>query len=84
MEQTMALRYLPTMDMIADSLIEIEIPCMRAVRNPARTYSGIRTYWGQKELQEDILYLLTEQEATFQRIPTPMSPRTNVLAKQII
>ena len=55
MEQAMTLRYLPTMDMIADALIEMEIPCMRAVRKPARTYSGIRTYWGQKELQEDIL-----------------------------
>lgn len=65
MEQAMTLRYLPTMDMIADALIEMAIPCMRAVRKPARTYSGIRTYWGQKELQENILYLLTEQEANF-------------------
>lgn len=65
MEPQKALRYLPTMDMLADALGQLGIACARTVHAPSKTYAGIRTYWGQRELQSDLLYLLTEAETDF-------------------
>ena len=65
MDETSVLRYLPTMDMIADALHEAGILCDRSVTDPSKTYAGIRTYWGQQALRSDLLYLLTEDANNF-------------------
>ena len=65
MEQTTVLRYLPTMDMIADALNQMGICCQHAAWDQTKTYAGVRTYCGQKELREDLLYILSGREAGF-------------------
>lgn len=65
MEQVQPLRCLPTMEMVADALLQAGISCVSAVRNKKKAYRGVRLYSGQKELQQDLIYLLTRPEVDF-------------------
>ena len=65
MEETGSLRCLPTMEMVADALLQAGVACRSTVRNRKKTYHGVRLYNGRQELREDILYLLSGHEADF-------------------
>ena len=65
MEHAQSLRCLPTMDMVADALIQGGISCHSMVRDRTKAYRGVRLYSGQKELRLDLLYLLTRKEEDF-------------------
>ena len=65
MEQMQSLRCLPTMEMVADALLEAEISCRSFVRNKQKAYRGIRMYSGQKELRLDLIYLLPQPDMDF-------------------
>lgn len=65
MEQVPSLRGLPTMEMVADALLQAGISCRSTVRNKKRAYRGVRLYSGQTALQQDLMYLLTRRETDF-------------------
>ena len=65
MTQHQPLRCLPTMEMAADALLQAGIACRGFVRGKKRTYRGVRLYSGQKELRQDLMYLLVRPETDF-------------------
>ena len=56
-------RYLPSIAMAAEEFEALGWPCHVTAPEPDRAYRGARLYSGQKELDEDVLYLLTEETA---------------------
>lgn len=65
MAQDRSLRCLPTLEMAADALLQAGVACRGFIRDKKRTYQGVRLYSGQKELRQDLLYLLVRPETDF-------------------
>ena len=65
MDTMRLLRLMPTMPMIVEAFLEAGWECSSEIREPQKTYRGIRLYHGQQNLQPDVLYLLRPGETEF-------------------
>ena len=48
-------RCLPTMEMVADALLQAGFSCRGSIQNRERAYRGVRLYSGQNTLQRDLI-----------------------------
>lgn len=65
MDTLRPLRLLPTMPMLAESLMQAGWKCEMALSDKSQSYRGIRLYHGKQKLQKDVLYLLRPGETEF-------------------
>jgi len=65
MDLARPIRLLPTLPMLAESLAQAGWDCEMMLADADLGYRGIRLYHGQRELQENVLYLLRPEEEDF-------------------
>lgn len=58
MELTRLMRFLPTVQMLAEAFEEAGWECLRFIADPERKYRGILPYSGQSRLETHLIYLL--------------------------
>ena len=65
MDTTPLLRLQPTMGILQEALEEAGFSCTAHIRDRRRTYRAVCEYFGQKNLREDVLYLLRPEQKDF-------------------
>ncbi len=65
MDTVFPMRLLPTMPMLAESLVRAGWNCEMVLSDEAQSYQGIRLYHRNQKLQKNVLYLLRPTETTF-------------------
>jgi len=65
MDAVLPLRLLPTMPMLAESLMQAGWRCEMVISDEAQSYRSIRLYHRNQKLQKDVLYLLRPTETAF-------------------
>lgn len=65
MDAAYPLRILPTLPMLAESLMQAGWNCEMVLSDEHQSYRGIRLYHRKQELQKDVLYLLRPTETEF-------------------
>ena len=64
MELTRLNRLIPTMDMIAEHLVDQGILCQRSIPDPEQRYRGILLFTRSGKLEKDIIYLVRDGDAS--------------------
>jgi len=65
MDNSLPIRLLPTLPMLAESLEEAGWNCKMVLSDEKQSYRGVRLYHPRQTLQEDVLYLLRPEEHDF-------------------
>ena len=69
MDTVFPMRLLPTMPMLAESLVRAGWNCEMVLSDEGQSYQGIRLYHRSQKLQKNVLYLLRPTE-TMQFLPS--------------